>query len=181
MSKRLRVNLVIELERIFIKAIGREAHGGPLVNLTDGGEGPSGLECSEETRRKIGAAHLGSKRHPEVGRKISAAKMGKPRPDLAGKPLSAETREKISNAQLGVPRKPHTAETRAKMSAMRRGIKTGSKNWTAEQSREWGIKISKATKGHKKSLETRARISAAKVRYWTDKRMRAAEAQSVLL
>ncbi len=38
------------LEIAFIAAIGRKANGGPLVNLTDGGEGISGLKHTEETR-----------------------------------------------------------------------------------------------------------------------------------
>jgi hypothetical protein len=40
-----------EIERAFIKAIGRKAHGGPLVNLTDGGDGPSGARHSDEVKR----------------------------------------------------------------------------------------------------------------------------------
>jgi len=40
-----------EIERAFIKAICRKAHGGPLVNLTDGGDGPSGARHSDEVKR----------------------------------------------------------------------------------------------------------------------------------
>src|SRR5260221_12283744 len=49
---KLRENLfeseAFDLEKIFIKAIGREIHGGPLVNLTDGGDGPAGQVISEK-------------------------------------------------------------------------------------------------------------------------------------
>src|SRR5579859_4183589 len=40
----------LALEIVFIRAIGREIHGGPLVNQTDGGEGGSGAIRSVETR-----------------------------------------------------------------------------------------------------------------------------------
>lgn len=39
-------------EVAWISAIGREAHGGPLVNLTDGGEGSSGYKLSGEALAK---------------------------------------------------------------------------------------------------------------------------------
>lgn len=39
-------------ERLLIEAIGRKGRG-PLLNLSDGGEGASGLKHTEETRRKI--------------------------------------------------------------------------------------------------------------------------------
>lgn len=45
-----------ETERIFIQAIGRTPLG-PLVNLTDGGDGPSAL--AEEARQKIAAFRRG--------------------------------------------------------------------------------------------------------------------------
>lgn len=41
------------LEIIFIRAIGREIVGGPLVNMTDGGEGPSGLIFDEASLKLI--------------------------------------------------------------------------------------------------------------------------------
>jgi hypothetical protein len=41
----------IEIEAAFIRAIGRELHGGPLVNQSDGGEGPMGWKASEEWRK----------------------------------------------------------------------------------------------------------------------------------
>jgi hypothetical protein len=49
-----------ELERFLIAEIGRQTKGGPLVNATDGGEGVSGLVCSEDRP------------------------CGRPRPDLVG-------------------------------------------------------------------------------------------------
>lgn len=108
-------------ERAFIQAIGRVANGGPLVNLTDGGEGPSGFKFPPETVAAIAAKNRGRKRSPEVCAAISAAKIGQPRPDLVGKPVSEETRRKLSEANLGKPKPPVSPETRAKMSASHAG------------------------------------------------------------
>ena len=44
-----------QLESDLIRLIGREAYGGPLVNLTDGGDGPTGYRYTEEQRRAHGA------------------------------------------------------------------------------------------------------------------------------
>ena len=49
----------IVLEMALIAAIGRKKDGGPLVNLTDGGDGPIGMVLSAESRAKIGKAHTG--------------------------------------------------------------------------------------------------------------------------
>lgn len=72
-----------EIEIAFIKAIGR-GHKGPLVNMTDGGEGNIGWNPTQETRQKM--SHSGRMReHPKTGpcsperrAAISAAKTGKP-------------------------------------------------------------------------------------------------------
>ena len=53
-----------QFERELIASIGREARGGLLVNVTDGGQGLAGMIVSEETRRK----HSRDRR----GRKMSA-------------------------------------------------------------------------------------------------------------
>jgi len=48
------------LEKQLIKAFGRIDLGtGPLINLTDGGEGKSGHICSEESKRKMSEAKQG--------------------------------------------------------------------------------------------------------------------------
>lgn len=38
----------------FIEVLGRDANGGPLTNRTDGGEGPTGLQFTEDAKRAIG-------------------------------------------------------------------------------------------------------------------------------
>jgi len=48
----------MEYEKVFIKILGRkDKNEGPLVNLTDGGEGYAGGVHSEETRKKQSLAH----------------------------------------------------------------------------------------------------------------------------
>lgn len=107
--------------------------GFALVNMTNGGEGVSGLKRqpeSEETRAKkrasaIGrrmspeaiaksvAFHTGRKRSPETSARMSAALKGKSAPNL-----SPEAIERIRAASTG---RKHTVETRAKMSAKAKG------------------------------------------------------------
>ena len=66
---------------------------GMLTNMTDGGEGLSGIVHTAETRAKMSAAKKGRTYSPETRAKMSAARMGKSR--------SPETRAKIaaSNAR----------------------------------------------------------------------------------
>ena len=67
----------IEAEVFLIKWLGRKADGsGPLVNITDGGEGcpgrDRGKKLSDEHRAKLAAAKIGSKQSSEtVERRVS--------------------------------------------------------------------------------------------------------------
>lgn len=85
------------LEESLIREIGRKQNGGPLVNLTDGGEGECGRVVSEEVRESIRKRMLGNtftrgKKHtPEHIEKAAAKKRGKH--------PSEETRKKMSEAQ----------------------------------------------------------------------------------
>lgn len=66
-----------EREIFHIARIGREKNGGPLVNLTDGGEGPSGMAVSEETRKKISRSSKAKWRDPEFKkRSLKAQRAG---------------------------------------------------------------------------------------------------------
>jgi hypothetical protein len=69
----------VEMEMALIKVIGREDLGtGPLVNRTDGGEGPTNMIFSKSARKKISQAGLGNQyavggsKDPEVRRKADA-------------------------------------------------------------------------------------------------------------
>jgi hypothetical protein len=62
-----------ETEIALIAAIGRKSYGGPLVNLTDGGDGPSGFSHSEAMKRKVGDLSRQSWSDPETKARIIAA------------------------------------------------------------------------------------------------------------
>jgi hypothetical protein len=124
-------------EVYMIALFGRKDLGtGILRNLTNGGEGSSGLvpsekaiealrqrnigntymkgrPVSEETREKIRQKHLGKKISKEAIEKRKLATKGKKR-----KPHSEETKEKIRQSKLGKKRDPETIK---KMSEGRKG------------------------------------------------------------
>jgi hypothetical protein len=70
--------MACELEKFYIQKYGRKDLGlGPLVNMTNGGEGTIGQIISDEHKMKLSVAHKGkfiSKEHKE---KISTANKGK--------------------------------------------------------------------------------------------------------
>lgn len=96
------------IEKTLIHCIGRRDLGlGPLVNLTDGGEGHSGLIVSPELRRRRSDAVRGD-RHPNWGKRLSAATCIKKsesvrgnKHHLYGKRLPQEWRDKIAAAKVG--------------------------------------------------------------------------------
>lgn len=122
----------IEIECALIAAIGREKDGGPLVNLSKGGDGVPGHYPSQETREKLKAAHRnrdeaakrlrssriaeslrGQRKSEETCAKMSAAKQAmtteqklqrnrKCSVAKAGKPISASHRENIRLGRLRV-------------------------------------------------------------------------------
>jgi len=120
-----------------IAQLRREGH--VLCNLTDGGEGCSGLVRTVETRLKIAAALYGRKRgpHSEAHKKaISEAN--------AGQVPSESSRVASSKANSGRP-------------AWNKG-----QRWSPEAI----AKMSEAKRGKKSSAETRAKVSAAVTEIW---------------
>lgn len=112
-----------EIEIALIKAIGRHPNG-PLVNMTDGGDGLVGL--SAETRAKMSASKRGVIFSPEHREKLSQAKLGKKQTPEAiekrvaktrGIPRPPEVREKV---RLGLLGKKHTPERVAKNRAAKK-------------------------------------------------------------
>lgn len=94
----------LDAEIAFIKQIGRLKHGGPLVNLTDGGDGTSGRLQTEEAKARIGRANTGRKFSQEcIERRV--------RTHLER--LTPELRKRYA----WFTGKKHTPETKARMSA----------------------------------------------------------------
>jgi len=112
----------IYLEIKLIKIIGRkDLNEGTLVNMTDGGEGVSGLIFNDESKKKISEANKG-KNNPMFG----SNRCGKNNP-MFGKKHSIETRRKLSIANSGEngPNygKKFSYEHKKKIGDAQRGIK----------------------------------------------------------
>jgi hypothetical protein len=144
--------LAFELEKFLIQEIGRKKHGGPLTNLTDGGEGISGFVFSEESRAKMAASQTGVFPSEETRRKISIA--GK------GRKKSADTIEKVAASHRGRKRPP---ETGRRISAAKKGKpctpEAMASKIEAMNRPEVREKIRLSRIGKKASAETRAKMS----------------------
>ena len=111
-------------------------------NITLGGGGSRGRNCSEETKRKIGNSNKGRCLSEEHKRKISESlkgkmsgenhpmynKHGKDNPNY-GKTHTEETKKKISKGHKGVT---HTEETKEKISKSHKGMNIGKDNPSAK-------------------------------------------------
>ena len=135
------------IERAFIGAIGRKINGGPLVNLTDGGDGTSGHTPPPGDKERRSAATKKNWGNPEY--------------------RAACTRHLIGNKHtLGYRHRPesiakikayvHTPEARAIMSAASKGNKNAVGRKHTEEHKK---KMSALFKGRKNSEETRRKIS----------------------
>ena len=112
-------------ERYWIKYIGRrDLKEGTLCNLTDGGEGPSGLVHSDETKQRISKINKGHIVSTETRQKMrdvhkgyvaSAGAKQKLSKAAEGHVHSVETKQKIGDANRGRKLCPISDETRQKM------------------------------------------------------------------
>lgn len=151
---KLRENLTeakaLELEVIFIKAIGRKKDGGPLVNATDGGDGVCGLVYTPEMREAVRIQRTGTTRRPESNLKTSLK--------LKGVPKSPEH---IANAAAG-----------------QRGKKKKSGWWSTEEGRAKQRANNPGHTGHTHSDAAVIKIKAARARQLERERARQAAAVS---
>jgi len=86
----------IFLEKCLISIIGRKDLSlGPLLNLTDGGEGRSGAICSDQTKLKL---------------RLTQHKRG-----MVGKKHSQETKDLIASKVLGVKKGPRPDAVKEKI------------------------------------------------------------------
>ena len=128
-----------------IKFHGRKDNGtGILRNLTDGGEGKSGYNTSDETKEKI--------RESELGKIVSDATKEKMREAQLGKKASDATKEKIRKAKLT---ENLSDVTREKMREAQLGKKAS--DAVKEKMRETKL-------GKKRSPETLMKINETKIR-----------------
>ena len=129
----------------FIKWYGRKNNNtGILRNLTNGGEGASGVIPSEETRKKLSDANKGR----PTGRNMTGSNG-----TMYGRKHSDESKKKMSLKALG--NKNNTGyktseETKRKLSEANKG---------KAKSEETKRKLSEANKGKAKSEETKRKIS----------------------
>ena len=142
-------------ERAWIAALGRRDQGrGPLVNLTDGGEGASGAvngPCTDETKAKIRAKNKGKKPSPQC---IAAGIVAN-----YGKKQSDETKQKRRDALSGRKRPPDVAAKIAAANRARNALLKGTK-----QSPELIAKRSASLRGRNLTEEHRRKISLAHIK-----------------
>ena len=141
------------MERALIEAIGREPNG-PLVNMSDGGEGPTGRKMTPQQVEKLRIVNTGRKKTPLEIERRAAQIRGRPRPESTKAALLASRKGAKASA-----------ETLKKMSEARRGMpwtdaqKRSHKPWS--HSPESKRKIGNALKGKKQAPEFVARRIAA--------------------
>ena len=149
-----------------------------LVNMSDGGEGPSGAVRSTETRQKISEAKTGVKRKPfsdearanmssgHIGLKQSPEAIAKTAAFHVGRKRSPETLARMSESLKGKALgRQVSAETREKISAAHNGrVHTKS----AKQNMSRGH--SNRTKYCVMSDEHKQKILAGQAAYWARRR-----------
>lgn len=145
----------LAVEAALISAIGRNP-AGPLVNLTDGGEGISGFRFSAESKEKIAAAQRGKTRSPALREQVSAKLKGRPKPPSFGMQIAA--------IQTG---RKFTDERRANISKALRGTKKTGRGPLSDAAKE-NLRLKNL--GKKASAQARARMSASQRARWIERR-----------
>lgn len=100
-------NEAFEYEKRMIAVLGKNASGGALCNLTDGGDGHCGFSPSQVTREKLRFA-VAREKHPNWGKKLSpetcrkkSVSLSASEKNLRGKKLPGWWKEKISATKVG--------------------------------------------------------------------------------
>ncbi len=147
----------LELEELTIITVGRrDLKTGPLLNLTNGGEGPA---ASMETRRRLSESHKGIYQSKKTRAKRSKSSKGRTHTNRA--------RKLLSESLMG---HPVSEETRAKISATKKSAilndeqrKKFSDAGKMSKGRKHSVhsiqKMSESKKGHTVSQATRDKIS----------------------
>lgn len=157
------------LEMALISLIGRETSGGPLVNMTDGGEGASGYKFPRDIVERIALKNKGRLPwnkgipwEPEIKQKMRDAKLGKP----GNRRGVAMTEEQI----LKLKERHAKPETKAKLSESLKQAWIGRRekgldrawNLGKPHSEETKQKLREANLGKTLSEETRRKMSESR-------------------
>ncbi len=153
--------LAFELECFLIQEIGRFTVDGPLVNLTDGGDGVCGHSRTPEQRAAMSVARK--------GRTIPMEQRLRQSLTLKGRVFTVEHRAAISLAKRGKPAGPMSAEQREAIGMANRGqkrkgpaleaIRRAAREMSDEARCLKGQRISQALTGKRLSAVHRAAIS----------------------
>jgi len=123
------------LESKLINLIGRkDLNKGPLINLTDGGEGTSGRIVSEETRKKkSGENHpmFGKHHSEETKRKQSESHIGKRHSNITKEKISKKLKGQFSDKNNPMYGKHHSEKSKIKMKYSIGNNRIGEKNSNA--------------------------------------------------
>jgi hypothetical protein len=170
--------------------------GADLVNLTIGGDGPSGRKHTEEWKQANSARMKGHSPSAETRAKMSTAAMGnkkgfgKKRPQHAieataaaqrGIPKNVDFLRSLNAAKRGKPGRPHTAEEDAAASARQKGIPKSEETkarMRKPKSEAHKQKIREIRLGKKHTAETLAILSDSAKRGWENRRKRIAMRES---
>ena len=168
-----------EIEAMGIASYGRHNKGtGILANMTNGGDGASGLVHTEETKKQMSNIHKGMMHTEEECQKISRANKGKIRSKewclrisqaKLGKTFSEEIKKRLSEAQkIRHQEKPFSAEVREKL----RIANTGENNpmFGKEVTEETREKIRRHHLGSHRSEETKQKMSISAKIGWKKRR-----------
>ena len=164
----------IAIERLFIDAIGRELHDGPLVNLTDGGDGPEGYKPSQELIDRQVAARVGWKHTDEHKAYISKCLKGvKKTPEHAAKVKAANKGKKKTSGWWSTPegRSAHGAKIKAIREANGSYGHTEETKAKIREKRFQQKNVNGFKKGVKHSTEFQLKHRAGIDRMWTKRRI----------
>jgi len=175
LKSKIRENLTeqeaFEIEISIIKLIGRKENGGPLVNLTDGGEGVSGLVCSDEQRKRMSVSARERWKSPESRQHYISYFASMTPEDRAArrKKISETTRQamqdpsvkaKISNALTG---RVHDDARRELTSRTVRQAYADDPTIGQRAAKSRALRDHKPFAGHHHSVETRMKMSMTRL------------------
>lgn len=174
-------------EKLLIAKYGRlNLKTGSLCNLTDGGDGPTGMIMSENHKEKLRAINSSRPRSEEMRKKISAKLMGHTVSDEtkkkigqanSGRVLTDEHKEKLritSTIAMQVPGRIETlvAINKGRKLSPEECARIGNTHRGKVLSEETKEKIRLANIGKSLSLETRTKISAKRIAFVADPEVR---------